>query len=319
MQHEPAGFSNWLSRSTAAVVALLLLSCPLPVAGQTVHVNNQLGNDRFDGLAAQPSGRNVGPVETIGRATRIAGTRGRIVVANTGQPYYENVALFGYKNSGTARQPFRIEGQGAVLDGTIPVPDDAWENVEGALFRFKPTRLAPQVLYQEGRPLEQVKKAAEAIARPRIEPRQWCYDNGYIYFRVEEKMLPDRYQLRYAGHGAGILLNRVDHVEISGLVIQGFQFDGIQVKDAVSDIRLTGLNLRGNGRSGISIAGASEVTVSDSLIGNNGRAQVLLESPAKASFDNCDVLDNTAEAFVMEGGKLLIDGKPHEPGASSSR
>ena len=285
----------------------------MPSAAEfTIYVNNQVGNDRFDGRSPQPTGRNMGPVETIARAVKMAGSGGRVVIAATGQSYYENIALFGYRNSGTPRQPFRIEGQGAVIDGTISVPPRAWEIAGGTLFRFKPERLAPQVLYYKGKPLEQVTAKAASIVRPQIKTLQWCYYDGYIYFRVESHMVPETYALRYAGHGAGIMLYRVDGVEISGLTIQGFQFDGIQAKDAVSQIRLVGLNLRGNGRSGLSVTGASRVSASNCLIGNNGQAQVRVEGYCQTLLDDCDVLDNTAPPYFVRGGKLFIDGKPYD-------
>lgn len=301
--------SIWVALATVWFTSL----AALPAAAATIYVNNQLGNDQFGGHSVGLTGRNAGPVQTISRAMKIANFGDRVVIANTGQPYYENVALFGGRNSGSKQSPFRVESDGAVIDGTVPVSESAWENVDGALFRFRPERLAPQVLYHEGKPLEQVHAAAESIARPRIKPRQWCYHDGHVYFRVEAGMIPDKYGLRYAGHGAGLLLYRVEHVEISGLIVQGFQFDGVQAKDLVNDIRLVGLNLRGNGRSGIAVSGASRIAATDCLIGNNGQAQVRLEDYCRASLDNCDVLDNTAKPFVVLGGQLTVDGKPFDP------
>ncbi len=298
---------------TSLLLASILLPCITagPVSAKTIYVDNQIGSDRFDGISSKPTGRGAGPVETIRRATELAGSGGRIVVANTGQPYYENVVLFGHKNSGTRREPFRIEGQGATLDGTVAIPDSAWESVGNSVFRYRPTLLSHQMLYNEGRPLPQVFAKKGSLVRPRLEPGQWCYHDGTIYFRVEGNRLPETYRLRCAGHGAGLLLYRVDHVEISGLTIQGFQLDGIQAADAVSKISLVGLNLRGNGRSGISVQGASRITASQCLVGNNGRAQVRVDGYCKANLDDCDVLDNTAAPFVVSRGKLFVDGKPY--------
>lgn len=308
----------------AIIVAMLgcLSLVAFPCAAQTIFVNNQVGNDRFDGQSAKPTGRGLGPVETIRRAIELANSGGRIVIANTDQPYYENIALFGHKSSGTLRKPFRIEGQGAILDGTVPVSDRAWENVDGALFRFKPQQLAPQVLFHEGRPLPQVTPEPGSIARPRLTPGQWCYHDGYMYFRVEGEKVPELYQLRYAGRGAGVLLYRVDGVEISGLTIQGFQFDGVQVKDTTSKIKLVGLNLRGNGRSGLSVGGASRVAAEKCLIGNNGRVQVRTEGYSRTELTDCDVLDNTAPAYDVRGRKFFVNGKPYDrrpPGDSAGQ
>ncbi|REJ67257.1 MAG: right-handed parallel beta-helix repeat-containing protein [Planctomycetota bacterium] len=296
---------------TSIVLTALAIWLSSPATAATIYVNNVLGNDRFNGESARPAGVNLGPVATISRAVRLAGSGGRVVVAKTERPYYENVVLFGYENSGTRAAPFRIEGQGAILDGTIPVPDDAWESLGEGVFRFRPQLPGPQQLYYEGKPLRQVKPSSEQIARPPLAPLEWCYYDAHIYFRVEPTSVPENYQLRYAGRQAGILLYRVEHVEISGLVIQGFALDAVQSKDLVGRVELVGLNLRGNGRSGLSVEGASRVRLSESLVGNNGRAQVRTAGYSRTDLVNCDVLDNTAPKYALAGGELTIDGVVH--------
>ncbi len=71
--------------------------------------------------------------------------------------------------------------------------------------------------------------------------------------------------------------------------------------------RYNGLNCRGNGRSGISIGGASRVVVESCLVGNNGAAQVRAEGASHAQLIGCDLLDNTAPKIVRDGGEVVVN------------
>ena len=84
------------------------------------------------------AGRFGGPVQSLTRGLATAQPGDRIVMSNTGEPYRESVTLFGGRNSGQRSQPFVIEGNGATLDGSLPVPPKAWEHFAGDVFRFRP-------------------------------------------------------------------------------------------------------------------------------------------------------------------------------------
>ncbi|MGI9456176.1 MAG: hypothetical protein ACR2NU_06405, partial [Aeoliella sp.] len=98
-------------------IAILLLAMPLTGA-ETIHVNNLTGNDRATGRTAEPQGDN-GPVQTLAAGAALAGWGDRLVIANTGVPYREILCLAGPFHGGSERQPFVVEGNGAVLDGTV--------------------------------------------------------------------------------------------------------------------------------------------------------------------------------------------------------
>jgi hypothetical protein len=96
-------------------------------------------------------------------------------------------------------------------------------------------------------------------------------------------------------------------VVVRDLVIQGFQLDGVNAHDGVFNGTLQGLNCRGNGRSGISVGGASRVRIESCLVGNNGAAQVRTEGYSRTHLVGCDVLDNTAPRIVQDGGSIQED------------
>jgi hypothetical protein len=276
------------------------------VAARDYFVDNSMGDDRYNGTTAELSGDAGGPFRSIGRALREAGKGDRVVIANTGEPYRESVTLQGGRHSGIPGAYFEVIGNGATLDGTRPVPASAWSFYEGSVFRFRPPRTSFQQLYLDGKPatrrtisqLEEIKE---------LQPSEWCLFDRHIYFSVDVDRLPQSYNLSYADLPVGITMYEVRLVVVRDLVIQGFQLDGVNAHDGVFDGTLEGLNCRGNGRSGISVGGASRVKVESCLVGNNGAAQVRTEGYSRTHLVGCDLLDNTAPRIVRDGGTIKED------------
>ncbi|MFO7908203.1 MAG: right-handed parallel beta-helix repeat-containing protein [Planctomycetota bacterium] len=278
----------------------------VPLWARDIYVNNVAGSDRNDGSAPEASSDATGPYRTITRALRAAQKGDRVILAETGTPYRESITLQGGKQSGIRQIPFELIGNNAVLDGTRPVPAGAWTHYMDTLFRFRPPKVSFQLLYLDGKPA----KRREVNTREEIEDLdrlEWCLFKQHVYFRVEDGRLPQTYELSFTGLQVGITLYQVRHVVIRDLVIQGFQLDGVNAHDGVYNVTLTGLNSRGNARSGISIGGASQVRVEACLVGNNGAAQVRTEGACRAQLEGCDLLDNTAPRIVRDGGKVVVN------------
>ena len=145
-------------------------------------------------------------------ALRLAQSGDTIVLANTQRPYRESISLVGSRHSGTAQEPFTIRGNGAILDGSAPVPPAAWENYAGPVFRFRPPHLGCQQLFLDDRPATRVFAAPTAGGPPELQPRQWCLLDGQIYFCVDLTKLPGDYHLSYAREQTGITLYHVERV-----------------------------------------------------------------------------------------------------------
>jgi hypothetical protein len=288
------------------LVTILTLWCVLANAAiaRDLFVDNVGGDDRLDGGTPKTNVQGSGPCRTITRALQLAQRGDRIVLTATGEPYRESITLQGGRHSGSDFKAFMIDGSGAVLDGSQPVPQDAWEHVRGDVFRFHPPRATFQQLFLDGRPANRRAIAAEGKL-PELQPLEWFLFDRELYFRVETGKLPQDYALTFAGHPVGITLYEVRHVQIRDLIVQGFQLDGINAHDSAFEVSLAGITSRGNGRSGVSIGGASRVTIDACLIGNNGAAQVRTEGWSTTRIVNSDILDNTAPAVVEEGGRVI--------------
>ena len=141
-----------------------------------------------------------------------------------------------------------------------------------------------------------------------VKPLEWSFIQGQVFFRVEKDRLPREYELAYTALPVGLTLYEVRHVVVSNLIVQGFQLDGVNAHDNVFDTSLIGLTCRGNGRSGISIGGASRVRLESCLVGDNGAAQVRTEGFSRTEIADSQLLENTAPAIVREGG--LVTRRP---------
>jgi Right handed beta helix region len=295
-----------------STVAVLWAVLAASAGARDIYVNNVGGDDRFDGSAPVSRGSNEGPCRTIARALREARTGDRVVLANAGEPYRESVTLQANRHSGTIDHPFELVGNGAILEGAAPIPDSAWEHARGDVFRFSPSRKAYQLLFLGGRPAHRVPVEAFALRAPELEPLQWCLFERNIYFRAEPGRLPQQYGLTHAALPVGITLYEVRNVVLSDLIVQGFQVDGINAHDSVFNASLRGLKCRGNARSGISIGGASQVTITGCVVGNNGVAQVRTEGYSHTHIIDSDLLDNTAPPVVREGGRVYVEQAPQD-------
>lgn len=277
-----------------------------------IYVNNVSGDDKFNGRPVTDSTANAGPVRTIGRALQLAQRGDRIIVQKTDQPYHESITVQGGRHSGTTYSPFSILSDGAILDGTSEISPEAWEHHSGNVFRFSPELKSYQQLYLDGKPADRIPSTVASLV-PDLEEGQWALVDGRIYFCTAGGRVPSQYNLRYCKHQTGITLYEVNNVRIDGLVVQGFQLDGVNAHEAVENSVVSNCRLRGNGRSGLSIGGAARIRLDSSVVGANGGAQVRSEGYCSLDIRDCRLLEseNTGPAIEQDGGRILVDGRAY--------
>jgi hypothetical protein len=292
---------------SACVVVLL---CRSAVAGD-LYVNNVFGNDSLSGDREQPSERQ-GPVRSIQRALCLAKPGDHIHIAKTDKPYREELSISGPCLRGRADKPLLISGNGAVLDGTVVAASGAWKHEAGNVFSMQPRRLTFQQLYRQDTPLKRVRLVDVTTIEEQLQPLEWALAGDRIFFRVEKGYVPGMYPLRHAGLQTGITLYNTEHVRIENLIVQGFQQDGINAHELARDCVFSGVECRGNGRSGFSAGGVSRVLIEESNFYDNGVMQLRVEGQASVTLDQSEVAASPdAPAFDVQGGELTIDGKPY--------
>jgi hypothetical protein len=285
---------------------LIVLSSALPPAGGDVYVNNRAGDDHFTGAQPRNMGDNAGPARTLAKALRLVGQGDRVVLADTGQPYHDSMTLVGHRLSGTYLHPLVIDGGGATLDGSLPVPADRWEFYADNRFRFRPPQMNYHQLFLDGRPANRVATRPVSDVPPPLKPLQWCSHGGYIYFAVELSKLPADYKLSYACIPTGITLFHVDRVIIKDLTIQGFQVDGIQAQNSARRVTLANVTCVANGRSGVCVGGASQVDIDSCELRGNGVAQFSSQQFSEVHLRNSELRNDTGPGWIDHGGRVYL-------------
>lgn len=287
------------------LLLMLLLSWPAQITrAKEIHVNNVTGNDINRGQQPNYTG-DGGPVRTLWKALRLADSGDQVVLANSGQPYRECITLIGSHHSGLLANRFTIIGNGAVLDGSKSIPPHCWEHIVGDVFRFHPPRSSFQQLFIDDRPVTRVLAEPGRSPIGQLQAREWSLFEGQIYFRVEPDKSVYQYQLSCCGHPIGITLYRVQQVTIADLTVQGFQLDGVHAHDGVDDCALVGVTCRGNGRSGVAIAGTSKLQLDNCIVGDNGFAQLLTQGTSVTQLLESAILPKSAPPIVRQGGEVF--------------
>lgn len=292
-------------------IGLLLLSLNSTAVARKIYVDNLTGNDRNDGSTPDTSTPSIGPCRSIAKAIRIARNGDRIVVKKTSEPYRESLTLQGRNQSGSELSPFILQGNGATLDGSMPIPTGAWKHYSKNVFQYRPKLMSHQTLFIDNAPASRV-QVTKDDQLAELETKSFAVKNGYIYFCCEEGSLPDGYNLSCSGMVTGITLFSCRNVLVQDLVIQGFQLDGVNAHDNVSNATVTGITARGNGRSGISVEGASRLKIEACLIGNNAVAQVRTDGFSKTEIVDSDLVDSdkNAPGILIKGGRVWRDSQP---------
>ncbi|MBL8892198.1 MAG: right-handed parallel beta-helix repeat-containing protein [Planctomycetaceae bacterium] len=274
------------------LLAALMVACgtTAPAIGDVWYVDNENGQDTNSGRTQEIGAQAAGPFRTINRALAAAKLGDTIVLAKNESPYREVITFAGSDNSGFPGQPFRLIGNGAVLSGTQEILPGQWQSIGDGIYECRPADGAFQQLYLGARPASFQSLTQGTLSE--LQPLGWTLIDGRLYFRTEDGMLPNMYDLHYAAAQTGITLYLVRHVSIENLTIQGFWQDGINAHDNVRDTKVVGVTVRGNGRSGISVGGSSRLDVVSSLIGDNWHNQVRAEGVSHVRLLGSNVLAN---------------------------
>ena len=299
---------------TATVCCLLIGQA----AARDIFVDNIGGNDRNDGRHSRNEGDTGSPVRTIAKALRLAQSGDRIVLAKSVEPYRECLSLVGTRHSGAGQQlPFILEGNGATLDGSAPIPADGWTFFRDNIFRFHPSRLIRPVVFFKGRSIRPLPVPKATDFPPRLEPLQWCAIAGTIYFAVDHHHLPADYKLSYAALPTGITLYQVQQVVIRHLTIRGYQADGIAAAAGARDVVLEKVTCTANGQGGVSVGGAAQVAIEACKLFGNGQSQLLTEADSETHLLASSLVNDTARGWVDRGGKVYLGTRLIEGGRKS--
>jgi hypothetical protein len=288
-----------INKVTITALFLSFILFTSAIFGRDIFVSSSVGDDNNSGLNEQENGLQGGPVRTIKRGLQLVKQGDRIILDPT-KPYKESITLSGKNVCGRSLDDsFIIEGRGAILEGTEPIPFDVWQFHKDNIFRFQLTSPNVNLTYfhimKDGKSLKRIQVAIDSPKLPKLEPETWCILRGYVYFRTDGKKSPmfnEDYNLTYSERKTGVSIIQATNIKINDLTIQGYQIDGIAATNGATNILLDNITCTQNGRSGIAIGGASSIAAGYSRFAENQTTQVLLLKYARYIFHQCNIPKN---------------------------
>ncbi|MDA1015361.1 MAG: right-handed parallel beta-helix repeat-containing protein [Planctomycetota bacterium] len=254
--------------------------------GADIYVDNQLGNDAYDGTNERATDEVNGPVRTIGKALKVSNRGDVIHIKDNGQPYRESLAIAGIRHCGVPGVPLRILGGGAVISGDRPLPLGSWHHVGKLLYQVTPRHKGYYQLLLDGKVVPEVAVPQSAIVRPKLPEQQWLAWNGSIYYQAVRGEDPEQMPFTIAALGMGLSMYRVHDVIVTNLTFKHFRLDGVNLHDQCSRVFLQNVKGLENGRAGIAIGGTSMAAVHDSEFSNNRTYSLLLTESGGADVKN---------------------------------
>lgn len=246
----------------------------------TIYVDNRVGSDAFDGQSAKPLESIVGPLRSLRAAMQKAGPGDTIELANNGTPYFGSATLAGPRHSALGGSRLTIDGHGAVLDGSQPVPSHAWKEVEGRLWKMTPWRKGHYQLVLDGNPVPEQASQAGTEGLQELPEGHWSAVGGSIYYRGAAGEDPRERPFRFARDSVGLTLYGVRGVTIRNLSLRHFRLDGISLPNDCRDVLLENVRASANARAGLFAGGSSQVFVRGAEISDNREHQVLISGLA---------------------------------------
>lgn len=259
------------------------------VAAENYYVSNLDGRDQNDGLAEKPLNALTGPVKTIRRGIELAGTGDTIVIANTGEPYYESITLVGNRVSGIGRLPFTIRGNGATISGLRQLPKEGWRRIGPELWQVSFNRKGFYYLLRDGFRAPEYQPDNLTDILETLPAGHWCAYRGTVVWRQQGINEPTEDRFDYAADEMGITLYHVDNVKIVDLVVEHFRVDGINAHNMCSEIVLENVTCRENGRAGLAVGGTSKVVFREGKLEANGREAALVTGKGLLTVENSDL------------------------------
>lgn len=251
-------------------------------SGRNLYVNSFSGSDSADGLAQELSGGS-GPVASIRKAITLARPGDTIFLDPQGSPYSEQI-LFADKR-GDASAPIILDGQGSVVNGSVPIRAEEWEEVAAGLFK---STIIPQVYCHKANPayvgrfffvwegkIQRMGRSLKGSNTPYKAPKdlvpgEWTYvaEEVAFYIKLPEGVALETAPIRVPKIVSGVqITGDCHHLVIRNLTVKHVINDGFALTTGtnkaskVRNIRFENIAAEECGDDGLSAHGDCEVFV----------------------------------------------------------
>lgn len=304
---------------------LILAACGamLSLVATDVFVNNRTGSDTNDALAADRA------AATFDKAMKIAKPGDRLIIANTGKPYYESLFLKG--DLGKDGQNFVVEGNGAVVSGMGKLDMNKFELKDNQYYYElgkKAANLNPKIYLGE-------QLLPETKDLKNIKPGEFAWTgSGFLFVPAAGKTIKD-YELNASLRDSGVVFIGAKNVTVRNLVSEHNQNDGFNFHGSCYNLIAENIVGRNNGDDGFSVHEDGEVAVYNAeFYGNcygiedinasvtsyhnvkisNNQTGIHFSGGQRALV-NCTLTDNVKQVFINSGTPSGYLGTDKNPGA----
>ncbi len=228
-------------------MSTLVAGLALSVCATTYYADNKIGSDANDGLSAAKAFR------TLAKATSRL-MPGDVLEIAPGKTYYESLLLV---KSGTPEKPVTVHGNGAVISGLAPVPDDSWKDCGDGLWlssnKLQHGALRPRVLDASGRMLSVACRTPKEVKPANLKPCEAIWNGDGIYVRLAAGESPVGKGLMGFYRSTGVTINRASHFVVEDITAEHFANDGVNVHGCCQGLVFRNITTRWNGDDGFSI------------------------------------------------------------------
>ncbi len=220
-------------RTAGAILFVLLMAGPSHA--ETYVVDGARGDDANDGISA--------PFATIARGARTVGPGDMLKIVPMDEPYRESLRL---NRHGRRGAPIVIEGGGATLTGADPAPTEGWTEQDG-------TWQVPLEAHKHMMVSGDERHFIRGGSPTNLEPEQWRWADGTLYFRPAEGKTPADYNLRLAiDRPSGVMTSGVGLIIVRDLTCINFWNDGFNLHGGTGPIWFENIVGNWNGDEGFS-------------------------------------------------------------------
>lgn len=265
------------------------------------YVDNKAGSDANDGLSPQSA------FATLRTATP------RLVAGDTlhiapGRTYRETLQL---SRSGTPSSPITVKGNGSILSGLRPVPDEGWIDKGDDLW-FHPNSvcwgaLRPRVFMGETNMVSLVCRHYSGVDPRKLPPETAIWNKEGIWFRTRDGASPVGYGLfgSYGGNHSGVMVMGGSYITVEDLTVEGFSNDGFNVHGSCHGLIFRNIVGRWNGDDGFSVHEDVQANVYNAYLhhNDNGIQDINL---SQTFFFGCTVESNRLCGVDLYGGLRIL-------------
>jgi hypothetical protein len=280
-------------------IAICLLLMVHSAFGTTYFVNNETGKDTNDGRSKDRA------FATIARTVKECKTSDKIVLANTGVAYREQLRLTNL--GGTPAKPFVVEGNGAVLNGFKEIQSKEWESVGNDVYfkalvrrRYKKTYLK----LSNGKRVYRLVKVSKA---EELKPGEWFATDKGIYFKCNKGEPIDARQITGICYIQGlIIITNSSYIICRNLIIEYSLDDGIDGRGDCRGLFFENIESRYNSCQPISFHDRCEAVIRNAYFHHNGTGIVDVNH-SRTSYYGVLVEENESGSCFNGGYHEMID------------